>query len=308
MPTHSQLASRVKSLYRAYANERYYRPSFIKSSKKTLLALIRLHTEYDDRNVIARPPTPSMQKPRGAVCDAYMKRMQMFFQRVGCFVSVQELNVPQTEAVANFLAGIKKPDDDFYEKNFSTPRLQGSTLERRTFALLSEYACRDYFPVSLAGLSVERKEAIHRFVCRYECRQKRRPPLPKNKKLFLQDYYLYRERAQQFFDKVGFSVEAAYLTLPMIEALLNFMVGHRHPQKRAISESIRRQRRKPGQPFRFHVQTLRKPKIPHFGGTIPWQERSDSPASFLCARNKNRALVSAPCIDENQEGTEPCCF
>jgi len=231
MPTHSQLASRVKALYREYANERYYRPSFIKSSKKTLLSLIRLQAGYDNCDVISRPPTPAMQKPRGAVYDAYMKRMQVFFQRVGCLVSVQELNVPQMEAVANFLAGIKHPDDAFYEKNFSTNGNRRPTRERRTLDLLSRYACQDYFPVSLSGLSVERKEKIQLFLDRYKGRQKNRPPLPKSKKLFMQDYYQYRVRAQQFFDKVGFPVEAASLTLPMIEALLNFMVGRRTPQK-----------------------------------------------------------------------------
>jgi len=294
MSTHSQLASRVKNLYREYTNERYYRASFIKSSKKTLLALIRLQAEYDNRNVISRPPTPSMQKPRGAVYDAYMKRMQFFFKMVGCCVSVQDLNVPQTEAVVNFLAGIKNPGDGFYEKNFSTPRLQGSTLERQTLELLSEYACRGYFPVSLTGLSVERKEKIHRFLNRYECRQKIRPPLPKNKKLFLQDYYQYRERAQQFFDKVGFPVEAAYLTLPMIEALLNFMVGHRRPQEEQYRKVFAANSTSPVHHFVSMYKPYENSRYPITAGQYRGKRKAIRPLLYFSPEKKVERWFSPP--------------
>lgn len=231
MPTHGQLANHVKSLFREYRNDRYFRPSFTKASKRTLCELIRLHAGYDNRNVIPRPPTPSIPKPRGDLYDAYMRRMQCFFQAVGCTVSVRDLNVPQTEVVANFLAGIRNPDDEFYENNFSVSRRPRPTGDRFPLAVLSEYACRDYFPLSLSGLKREMKEKIHHFLKHYDCHQKIRPPLPKRRRLFLQEYYQYRERAQSLFDKVGFPVGVEYLTLPMIEALLNFMVGRKYPQR-----------------------------------------------------------------------------
>jgi hypothetical protein len=229
MPTHSQLARQVKALFGDYGNPSYYRPSFIKTPKSTLAKLVRLHADYDNRNILQRPPAPPMRKPRGAVYDEYKNRMRRFFEKAGCSVSVDELNVPQTEVVANFLAGIRNPDNGLYEETFSSARRRLPDWERRTVAQLSEYACRDYFPVSLSGLCVEKKEKIRRFLTGYVCRRKIRPPFPKNKKLFLNDYYHYRQRAQAFFDKVGFPVGVEYLTLPMIEALLNFMVGRKHP-------------------------------------------------------------------------------
>ena len=231
MCTHDQLATRVKTLYREYGNETYCRPSFIKVSKKTLQKLIQLHAEYDNRKVIPRPPTPPKQKPRGEACDAYKHRMQCFFQAVGCPVPVSELNVPQTENIANFLAGIRNPGNNLYEANLPTPRHQRPSGEDDTVDLLSEYACAAYFPLSLSGLRMDRRRHIGAFLRNYTCRQKIRPPLPKNRKLLLDDYYQYRRRAQAFFDKVGFPVAVEYLTLPMIEALLNFMVGNRHPRK-----------------------------------------------------------------------------
>ncbi|WP_155323608.1 hypothetical protein [Desulfosarcina ovata] len=42
--------------------------------------------------------------------------------------------------------------------------------------------------------------------------------------------YQYRKLAQSLFDKVGFPVGVEYLTLSMIEAPLNFMVGHQYPK------------------------------------------------------------------------------
>jgi hypothetical protein len=157
--------------------------------------------------------------------------MRLFFESSGALVSVDELNVPQTEVVANFLAGIKSPDDQVYEENFSGGRNKPVAWEAQLTAVLSEYACKDYFPVSLAALNVERKRCIRFFMEDYVCRYKIRPPLPKQKKLFMNDYYQYRRRARVFFDKVGFPVGVEHLTLSMIEALLNFMVGNKHPDK-----------------------------------------------------------------------------
>ncbi|BBO86499.1 hypothetical protein DSCO28_70650 [Desulfosarcina ovata subsp. sediminis] len=230
MPTHPQLVSEVTQCYRIYGNAKYCRPSFVKASKTTLFKLIEQHAHYNNTTCIQRPPTPIMQKLRGEAYDAYKDRMRAFFHEVGAIVSVDELNVPQTDVVANFLAGIRYPDNRFYEQNYTTPTFHRSDWENKLLARLSEYACREYFPVSLSGLSVKKKEKIYDFLNHYECRQKIRPPLPKSKKLFLQDYYQYRERAQSLFDKVDFPVGVAYLTLSMIEALLNFMVGHRHPK------------------------------------------------------------------------------
>jgi hypothetical protein len=47
----------------------------------------------------------------------------------------------------------------------------------------------------------------------------------------MQDYFHYRQRAQDFFHQVGFPVRVEHLTLAMIEALLNFMVGDKHPDR-----------------------------------------------------------------------------
>ncbi|BBO83649.1 hypothetical protein DSCO28_42150 [Desulfosarcina ovata subsp. sediminis] len=229
MPTHPQLAAEVTRRYRIYGNDQYCRPSFIKAAKATLLRLIRQHDEYDNKRQIRRPPAPIMRKLRGDLYDDYKNRMRAFFYGVGAVVSVDELNVPQTEVVANFLAGIRHPDNDFYERGCITTPGRCSDWENRLLTQLSDYACRDYFPVSLSGLCRDRKRAIHDFVTTYVCHEKFRPPLPKHKRIFLQDYYHYRCRAQAYFDQVGFPVGAQHLTLPMIEALLNFMVGHKHP-------------------------------------------------------------------------------
>jgi hypothetical protein len=172
-----------------------------------------------------------MQKLRGSEYDAYKSRMRLFFEEAGATVGVAELSVPQTEVVANFLAGIKNPGDHVYEKNYNAKELRRPDWENAITGVLAEYACKAYFPVSISALTAERKRSIGRFLSSYVRWKKIRPPLPKNKKLFLNDYYQYRQRAQMFFKEVGFPVGVEYLTLSMIEALLNFMVGHRHPDK-----------------------------------------------------------------------------
>lgn len=231
MPTHAQLATRVKVLYRDYGNAKYCCPSFVKAFKFTLLKLVSLHADHDNRTQLERPPMPPLQVLRGPAYDAYKNRMQPFFLKVGATVSVHELNVPQTEVVANFLSGIKHPADRLYEKNYPAARYGRHAWENRLIALLLDYACNDYFPVSLSGLRLYQKKSMHHFLQGYAGRHKFRPPLPNHKKMFLNEYFQYRQRAQAFFDKVGFPVRVEYLTLPMIEALLNFMAGHKHPEK-----------------------------------------------------------------------------
>lgn len=236
MPTHTDLARRVRLLYSEYANARYCRPSFTSASKPTLYKLIRMHSQYDCRRTISRPPAPHRKILRGDFYDAYKSQMHAFFKSCEAMVRVEKLNVPQTEVVANFLAGIKCPQDRFYEESLCGKKKSVSTWEAHATDVLAEYACQDYFPLSISGLHIVNKRHISQFINNYVCRHKIRPPLPKQKKLYLNDYYQYRRRAQSFFDKVGFPVKAESLTLSMIEALLNFMVGSKYPDK----ESYRR--------------------------------------------------------------------
>jgi len=95
--------------------------------------------------------------------------------------------------------------------------------------LLSEYACDEFFPVCLTAVPARTKRHILDFMQSHVCHRKTRPPLPKQKKLFLNDYYQYRLRAQKFFDKAGLGLRVEVLTLSVIEALLNFIVGHKKP-------------------------------------------------------------------------------
>lgn len=231
MPTHAQLATRVKRLYLDYGNPKYCCPSFVMASKGTLLRLVSLHAGYDNHTRCQRPPIPQLRILRGAAYDAYMNRMQPFFLKAGATVSVIDLNVPQTEVVANFLSGIKHPADCLYEKNYPSAGYGRRAWESRMIALLSDYACNDYFPVSLSGLRLVQKKSMHHFLKGYTGRLKFRPPLPNHKKMFMDEYFQYRQRAQAFFDKVGFPVRVEYLTLPIIESLLNFMAGYKHPEK-----------------------------------------------------------------------------
>lgn len=229
MPTHSQLAQRIRQLYWDYANLSYRKPQFKTLSKNTLVKLEHLYRTYDNRTPIQRPPTPRMRILRNEVYDDYKACMQRFFSEAGAGLSVHTLNVPQTETVANFLAGIRHPADALYAGVAAMARSPRCRLDTRIETLLAEYACDYYFPAKAAGLRVDIKRRMLAFLESYSGRFKIRPPLPHQRRLFMEDYYQYRRRAQEFFDKVGFPVRVECFSLAMIEALLNFIAGNKHP-------------------------------------------------------------------------------
>lgn len=230
MPTHSQLAAQVTACYWDYANHKYHKPQFKTAPKKVLLQLTHLYATYDNRSPVERPPVPTARLLKGEAYDHYKSRMRRYFSVAGADIALNLLNVPQTEAIANFLAGIKHPSDGLYEKTVRTDRLKSCPLGRRVCNILSDYACEAYFPVRLPILRAAQIKSILQFLENFTGRLKHRPPLPKHKKIFMNEYYQYRKRAQHSFDKVGFPVGVEYLNLGFIEALLNFMAGHRHPE------------------------------------------------------------------------------
>ena len=231
MATHTELAARVEALYRDYANVNFYKPQFRTVPKRALLELVRLYTDYDNSIAIPRPPTPQTKLLRGEAYDHYKSRVRRFILKTGATVPINQLNVPQTEAVTNFLSGIKHPPDRLYKNTSRTGREKRNRTGRRVVQILADYACAFYFPVRLPDLHADQMRSILHFLEHYTCRQRHRPPLPKHKKIFMNDYYQYRRRAQRFFNKVDFPVGVEHLNLALIEALLNFMVGHRHPGK-----------------------------------------------------------------------------
>jgi len=226
MPTHSQLAERACRLYWEYSNVRYYKLQFKTVSKRTLIKLIRLRTGYTSTTVIDRPPAPTMRILREEAYDDYKNSMQRFFSRLSIDIRVHELNVPQTEALANFLVGRKHPKDSFYEACY---KYAHPAADDRLTQLLAGYACDFYFPVRPAGLRRDTKDRVLNFLDSYTGRKTIRPPLPRSNKLFMVEYYQYRQRAQNFFDKIGFPFKADSFSLAMIEALLNFFSGNAHP-------------------------------------------------------------------------------
>ncbi len=232
MPTHSQLAARVKAMYREYANLDTYTLQFNTVSKKKLSALAHLYHTYPNGAVSLRPPTPETRLLRDEALDEYKRQMQHFLSRSKVDLSILDLSVPQIEAVANFLAGIKHPAGNIRTKRKC---VWGAKID----AVLKEYACNDYFPVKSSGLRLDHKKQILEFLKHFRCRHTLRPPLPNHRKMFMQEYFHYRRRAQSFFDQTEFPVGVEYLTLPLTEALLNFMVGHKYPEKRRYQRVFR---------------------------------------------------------------------
>jgi hypothetical protein len=230
MPTHAQLAAQVETLYRDYANRKYFGLQFKTVPKKTLENLVRIHNAANCGIAADRPPMPRMRLLKEAAYDEYKARMQRFFTRVAG-VPLHALNVPQTEAVANFFTGIKHPPDRLYGENMPTRSSRRRDMEDRIEGILREYACEFYFPVKVTGLDKQVKRDLLHFLEHDDRRLRFRPPLPKHRKIFMRDYYLYRRRAQACFDKVGFPIRAEHFSLATLEALLNFMVGHRHPSR-----------------------------------------------------------------------------
>jgi hypothetical protein len=193
------------------------------------LKLIALHDGYDLAAGMGRPPSPSQRILRETAYDDYKRRMHHFFQQAGTHVSAHELNVPQTEAVANFLVGRKRTILGPDATGVAPPNRYRCALDGRIVAILSDYSCEVYFPVTVAGLCVAIKKQILNFLCTFSAPRKIRPPLPMHRKLFMNHYYQYRQRARTFFAKAGFSVAVEHLNLALIEALLNFIAGRKHP-------------------------------------------------------------------------------
>ncbi len=266
MPTRAELVVQVTRLYREYANKTYYPPRFGRVKNKTLLQLIRLYGAYNNPGLVSRPPTPRMQVLHGSAYDEYKSRMARFYIDMGACVSVHELNVPQTEIVANFLSGIKHPPDKWYEANFEKIAPRSLSWENRLTRALKDYACAEYFPVSLSGLGKSDRKRIHTFIDCYAEKQRIRPPLPKQKKLFLDNYYQYRNRAQDFFDKIAFPVPVERLTLPLIEALLNFMVGRKHPKASTYQRVFAANTRRPVDYFVSMYKPYENPRYPITAG------------------------------------------
>jgi hypothetical protein len=190
-----------------------------------------LHDTHRNCSPLDRPPTPEARLLRHEVYDLYKSAMQRFFDRAGTGMSVAHLTVPQLEAVANFLAGIKHPGDECYRWKNTGSAKKNCADGRRIETILKDYACADYFPFSATGIRRAHRRPILAFLKGYRCTRRIRPPLPNHRKIFMQDYFHYRQRAQDFFHQVGFPVRVEHLTLAMIEALLNFMVGNKHPDK-----------------------------------------------------------------------------
>jgi hypothetical protein len=203
-----------------------------------------------------------MQVLRGEAYDEYKSRMEQFFIRAGAGISVYELSVPQTEIVANFLSGIKNPSNRSYCRNYQKPSTRQQPWERQLIATLRKYACADLFPVHLTGICKKDRRRIADFVAGHTVRQHIRPPLPKQKKLFLDNYYQYRKRAQDFFDKAAFPVPVERLSLSQIEALLNLMVGHKHPQKSMYQKVFTANAGRPVDAFIAMYKPYQNPRYP----------------------------------------------
>jgi hypothetical protein len=262
VPTRSELAREVNNLYRSYGNDAYYRPCFGRVRNDTLLKLIRLHRDHDNRTPITRPPGPAMKVLRGDAYDEYKRRMERYFIQAGAGVSVHELSVPQTEIIANFLAGNKNPSDRSYHRKYRRISPRQQPWERQLIATLENYACKDVFPLRLTGICKKDCRRIFDFLTGYTVQQRIRPPLPKQKKLFLENYYQYRRRAQAFFNRAAFPVPAERLSLPQIEALLNFMVGRKHPKKSVYQKVFAANARRPVDYFISMYKPFENPRYP----------------------------------------------
>jgi hypothetical protein len=281
MPTRAELAVQVNHLYREYANTTYYPPRFGRVKNETLLKLIHLHGVYARPAFVSRPPKPTMQVLRDEAYDEYKHRMERFFIRAGAGISARELSVPQTEIVANFLAGIKHPYHRSYRCNYQRVAPRQQAWERRLTATLEKFACADVFPVRLAGICKEDRRRIADFVAGHTVGQRIRPPLPKQKKLFLDNYYQYRKRAQDFFDRAAFPIPVERLTLPQIEALLNFMVGRKHPKKSMYEKVFSANARRPVDYFIAMYKPYENPCYPISSGQYHGRKDEIVPLLFF---------------------------
>lgn len=307
MSTHTQLADQVQSLFWDYAYLRVYKPQFKTVPKETLLELIRLHRTFTSGSLPERPPTPLTRLLRHGAYDAYKQRMQRYFDRGGTDLSVACLSVPQLEAVTNYLAGVRHPDEDFYRweaerKRRSVSPDSGDALDARVDAILGAYACEFYFPVRSAGLHANHKRAILAFVEQYHCRHSIRPPLPNHCKIFMEAYYQYRRRAQEFFDKVGFPVKAEHLTLPVIEALLNFMVDDKAPDWKRYRKVFAAGRMRPVDFFVKMYKPCESPRYPISPGQYQGRKEEITPLLYFKPVDAVRRWFDPPASTKIKKG------
>jgi hypothetical protein len=207
--------------------------------------------------------------------------MQQYFNRGETGLSVATMSVPQLEAVSNFIAGIKHPGDDFYSWERNRKLKPSQTMAARIDAILRDYACEFYFPVRSAGIRSDHKRAILSFLKHYRRQQRIRPPLPNHCKLFMESYFHYRQRAQVFFDEVGFPVKVEYLALAMIEALLNFMVGDKFPEKEGYRRVFIANRMRPVDFFIKMYKPYENPRYPISVGQYHGRRQEITPLLYF---------------------------
>jgi hypothetical protein len=228
-PTHSQLARMAQKLYWRHTNPTYYRVCFNQCKKKVIEQLIELYNGYRRTKSFQRPPTPTKKILRGEELDSYRQRIQTFYFYLGIPLHTTDLNVPQLEALTNYLANITNPSDSIYEANFQASTHKLTSVEQQIIGRLSDYTCKELYPVRTIRIPRHEQEKLLSFLKTHRPKKQIRPPLPKHKKLFLEDYYQYRHRAQEFFDKHGCRVNANTLNLSHIESILNFIADRKQP-------------------------------------------------------------------------------
>jgi hypothetical protein len=237
---------------------------------------------------------------RNDAYDDYEERMHHFFSSLEVDVPIQDLNIPQMEAVANFLSDIRHPSDTWYESRFGVNRRQRCRTDAQIMALLKDYACNDYFPLKFIDFCKLQKSRLLHFLQVYTVRYKIRPPLPKHKKLFMDDYYHYRKRAQDFFRKTGFPIPARCLCLSWIEALLNFLVGQRHPSKDRYAKVFAANARRPVHYFISRYKPYENSLYPISAGQYQGKKNQIMPLLFFQPGESVQRWFPAPATNKIQ--------
>ncbi|MBT8341862.1 MAG: hypothetical protein HKP58_07335 [Desulfatitalea sp.] len=279
MATHAKLAAEAQRLYRDYANQKYFRIHFSSAKKRTIEDVIHLRNSYNPDDSIRRPSTPEKSSLHGDALDRYVDRIHQFFKRLGLAVRAAELNVPQLEAVTNFVAGIQYPRDDYYERNFVAVS-RPSLAEQRIIDTLSEYSCAAYFPVTYLRIPSGMKHGLLRFIENRPSRRPR-PPFPKSKKLFLSDYLQYRKRAQDFFDEIKLPIRAEALNLSLTEAIMNFISGFKHPEREMYERIFNANRLHPVDFFIKRYKPFENPCYPISRGQYHGRKHQITPLLYF---------------------------
>ena len=213
-------------------------------------------------------------------------------------MSAHELNVPQTEAVANFLVGRKRTILGPDATGVAPPNRYRCALDGRIVAMLSDYSCDVYFPVTVAGFVWRLKSRFSIFCAPFHPPGRSAPPLPMHRKLFMNHYYQYRQRAQEFFAKAGFPVAVEHLNLALIEALLNFIAGRKHPGPKPTRKCS------PPTPFPRCTTLWRCTKCMrtsaiHQRWAVPWKKKPNHAAALFQPRRAYGKMVPAAAIQQN---------